>query len=348
MWSRTVIRVRIVAVALSCVVATGVAAFGPQAPAMPNPKDISGVPLPVAEVPAGTVSVRVIRGDFSNNLAKQPVQFVIGGKTETRQTDADGRAQISGLVPGTHLKAVTVVDGERIESQDIAMGASGVRVVLVATDPEVAKREAEDRRLAASPPRRGTVVFSSESRVIAQFENDKLTIFYVLNVLNTARTPVEIGGPLIVELPPEAQGAAMLQESSKQATVNGRHVTVLGPFKPGATSVQVAFGLPFTGSTAHLEQKWPVPLEQVAVLVPQTGGLDFRSPQVSKKDHGTDQGQELLLGSGPALPAGAEFTLDVVGLPHHALWPRYIALTLAGLFMTMGIWAAATPSRRTA
>jgi hypothetical protein len=294
------------------------------------------------------VSVRVIRGDFSNNVTKQPVQFVIGAKTETRATDAEGRAQISGLAPGTHLKAVAVVDGERIESQDIAIGSTGIRVVLVATDPEVAKRAAEDRRLAEAPAVRGTVVFSPESRVIAQFENDKLTIFYVLDVLNTARTPVDIGGPLIIELPSEAQGAALLAESSKQATVNGGHVTVLGPFKPGATSVQVAFGLPFTGASAHLEQKWPVPLEQVAVLVPQTGGLDFRSPQVSKKDHGTDQGQELLLGSGPALPAGALFTLDVDGLPHHALWPRYVALTLAGLFMTMGIWAAATPARRSA
>lgn len=330
------------------VLAASVAAFAQQAPMMPNPKEISGVPLPATDVPAGTISVRVIRGDFSNNVTKQPVQFTVGSKTETRTTDDGGRATLSGVAPGTHVKAVTVLDGVRIESQDIAMATSGVRVVLVGVDPEVAKREAEDARLANAPPVKGTVVFSSESRVVAQFENDKLTIFYVLNVLNTARTPVDIGGPLVIELPSEAQGAGMLEESTKQATVNGGHVTVLGPFKPGTTPVQVAFGLPFSGATAHLEQRWPVPMEQVAVLVPQTGGLDFRSPQVAKKDRGTDQGQELLLGSGPALPAGAEFTLDIDGLPHHALWPRYVALALAGLVMTMGIWAAATPARRAA
>jgi hypothetical protein len=39
-------------------------------------------------------------------------------------------------------------------------------------------------------------------------------------------------------------------------------------------------------------------------------------------------------------------TLEIGGLPHHALWPRYTALTLAGVILAAGVWAAAVPARR--
>ena len=54
---------------------------------------------------------------------------------------------------------------------------------------------AEDKALAAAPPVKGIVVLGPESRVIAQMSNDLLHIYYVLDIINTARTPVDIGGP---------------------------------------------------------------------------------------------------------------------------------------------------------
>jgi hypothetical protein len=313
---------------------------------MPNPKEISGVPLPATDVPAGTVSVRVVRGAFTSNVTNQPVEFTIDGKKQTKNTDADGRAVVSGLKPGTKLRAVTVVDGTRIESQEITIGDGGFRVVLVGVDPEAEKRAAEDKALAEGPAVKGAVVFGPESRVIAELADDRLNMFYVVDVLNTARTPIDTGGPLIINLPHDARSASLLQGSSFQATLTGGRVTVTGPFSPGTTSLQVGFELPHDGPAVHIEQVWPAPLEQVTVLVTQTGGLDLQSPQVTSKQAGADQGQNLLLGSGPPLPAGRTFALDITGLPYHPRWPRNVALLLSACVLSAGFWAAFGPGSR--
>ena len=42
-----------------------------------------------------------------------------GGKVlSTVKTDENGRAEFSGVAPGTTVKAVATVDGERLESQE--------------------------------------------------------------------------------------------------------------------------------------------------------------------------------------------------------------------------------------
>lgn len=220
---------------------------------MPDPKQISGVPLPATDVPAGNVSVRVVRGSFANNVAGQPVEFTVDGKTQTIKTDEQGRALIAGLKNGEHLKAVTVLDGKRIESQDITIGATGIRVVLVGVDPEAVKRAAEDAKLATGPAIKGLVVLGPESRIITQLTDDCLDIYYVLQVLNSARTPVDIGGPLIIDLPTEARSASLMDQPPPNATLTGTRLTVTGPFAPGPTVVSLAFELPFSGGSVRVD-----------------------------------------------------------------------------------------------
>ena len=315
--------------------------------AMPKPSEISGVPLPAADLAAGTVSVRVIRGSFANNLPGQLVEFTVDGKTQAAKTDAGGRAQISGLAAGVHVRAVTVVDGERLESQEVTIGVSGIRLVLVATDPEAVARQREDSKLAAGPAVRGLVVFGPESRIIVTLAEDRLTVYYVVEIVNTARTPVDIGGPLVLDLPADARGATLLDGSSPQATTKGTRLTVTGPFAPGSTTAQVAYEVPLATGAVRLEQTWPVMLQQLTVLVPQTGALDIQSPQIASKRTVVDQGQTLILASGPAIAADQRLTLDISGLPHHPVWPRYLALTLAGAMISIGTWAAVfVPARR--
>jgi hypothetical protein len=313
---------------------------------MPDPKQIAGVPLPATDLPSGTVSVRVIRGNFDKNIAGTAVEFTVDGKVRRVITDASGRAQVSGLARGAKVRAAATIDGARLESQEIVVADSGVRVVLVATDPEIEKRAEEDRRLANAPPVPGMVVLGPESRVIAEMSDDRLNVFYVLQILNTARTAVDPGGPVIFDLPRDARGASLLQGSSKQATAKGPRVIVTGPFAPGATLVQVAYEQPYSGDTVRIEQKWPAALQNVAVLVPQIGGLDVRSPQITSKREVTDQGQKLIVAGGPAIPAGQSLVLEISGLPHHPAWPRYVALSLAVVIAGAGIWAAASPNPR--
>ncbi|MCC7007362.1 MAG: hypothetical protein IT184_00950 [Acidobacteria bacterium] len=315
---------------------------------MPDLRQMSGVPLPASDLPAGTVSVRVIRGNFANNLAGVPVEFLVDGKTTTLNTDAQGRAQFSGLKPGSRVKASATVDGERLESQEVTIEQTGFRFVLAALDPDAAARAADEQRQAAGPATGGAVVLGPGSRVIAEFSNDQLLIFYVLSILNTARTPVDIGGPLIVEMPTGARGTSLIEDSSPQASANGPRVIVTGPFKPGTTQVNVRFELPYSGPTAVLEQRWPAPLQQLQFFALKTGQMGATSPQFSSTQSATEQGQPLIIATGPAIAAGTPLRIEITGLPHHARWPRIVALVAAGAIACLGLWAAFAPGTRRA
>jgi len=312
---------------------------------MPTAKEMSGRVLPVPDVPVGTVTVRVMRGD--KNIVGHVADLLVDGKRRTATTGADGRASFSGLAKGAKIKAVATVDGERLESQDATIVESGLRIVLVATDPEQVKREEEDRRLAAGPAAAGTVVLGPESRVIAEMSGDRLSIYYLLQIVNSARTPVDIGGPLIFELPREARGSTVLEESTPTATANGPRITVLGPFAPGVTPVQAAYELPYSGPTARLTQTWPAALQQLTVMVQQIGGLSIASSQFTATRDINDQGQALILGTGPGLAAGQALTLEISGLPHRPEWPRNLALALVGAIIAAGLLGAYGGARRT-
>lgn len=329
----------VVLVAALLAVLAGVSPAAAQAQ-MPDPSLISGKALPDGSAPVGTVSVRVIRGGWANNVANQPVEFTIDGKTRSVKTDSEGRAVVSGLKAGTNVKTAVVVDGARIESDGVTLAESGIRFVLVAVDPDAAKRAAEERALAAGPAVKGIVVLAPTSQVIAELQDDRLNVFYSLDILNTARVSVDTGGPLVFDLPTGALSASLIDGSSKQGTVIGPRLTVTGPFAPGTTSVQVGFEMPISGGTVEISQRWPAALQQVTVVMPKSGVLDLQSPQLTAKQSATNQGQPIVMATGPAIPAGGTLTFEITGLPHTATWPRNLALVLAGLIMLSGIWAA--------
>lgn len=304
---------------------------------MPNPKEISGVPLPAADLAAGSVSVRVIRGGFDKNVPNQPVVFTIDGTPRTISTDAQGRAQVDGLKAGAIVSASTVVDGATIGSQTVTLAGSGIRFVLVAVDPDMAAREAEDKRLAASAAVPGTVVFGPESRIVIEPGDETVTVFYVLDVINSARTPVDIGGPLMFQLPTGARGAGLLEGATPQAKILGPKVTVLGPFAPGTTSVQLGFELATGADTKTIRQTWPVSMPEGTIVLQKTGREDLVSTQVSSKSETTSNGQQVIFGRTAAVPAGGTFEVEVTGLAHHARWPRYLGLSLALGFVLVGL-----------
>lgn len=314
---------------------------------MPNPKEMSGRPLPATDVPVGTVTVRVIRGGFDKDVPNQPVEFTIDGTARVVNTDATGRATVSGLRSGTSVTAVATVDGERLESQTFVMGSSGMRVALVATDPDDTARAAEDKTLASAPATKGIVVLGPGSRVVVELGEDGLTVFYLMEILNTARTPVDIGGPLIFELPQGARGTSILPESSPQGSANGPRLIVTGPFAPGATMVEAAYELPYRGATVSLEQVWPATLQQLSLIVEQQGALDISSPQISGRGTMSSQGKPFISASGPAIQAGQKLTIAFSGLPHRPVWPMWVALGIGLSFVSWGLWSVWTaPARR--
>lgn len=305
-------------------------------------KQASGIPLPDSSLPAGTVSVRVVRETFANNLPGIDVVFTADGASKTVKTGEDGRAQMNGLKPGTRLKVSAVVGSERLESQEVTIADSAIRFVLVASGPAGSATAA----MRAAPAVPGQVILGPQSRIVADYSDERLNIYYALQIVNGGSAPVDIGGPLLINLPSEARGAGLMEASTPQAKVAGSRVTVLGPFAPGVTSVNVAFELPYSGPTAHLQQKWPVEAQPFGIFALKTGDLDLVSSQMSTKQSSVQQGQPLVMGLLAQVPTGQSLDVDITGLPHHAVWPRNVALGSAGTIALLGLWAAFGPSSR--
>jgi len=316
--------------------------FAGQGGQMPDPKAMSGMPLPVPDLPVGTVTARVIRGQLSNPLEGQAVELTGAGAAKTATTDASGRATFAGLTPGTRVKMTVTVSGEKVESQEFDVPSQGgIRVMLVATDAATEARAAEDKKLAAEPPLNGTVVLGDQSRFVIEIGDDALNVFNIMQIVNTAKRRVQTPTPLVFDLPKDAVGAGLLEGSSQHAVAAGNKVTVNGPFAPGTTTVQFAYSIPLGSETITIDQKMPARLTQVSVVAQKTPGMDLSSPQVKEHRDMAAEGQTYIVGQGGGVKAGDSVTLTLSGLPHRPTWPRNIALLLAAVILGAGAWGAA-------
>lgn len=315
-----------------------------QGPAMPDPKEIAGVPLPIGDMAVGTVTVRVIRGTLANNVAGQIVELIGDGAARQQRTGESGRVEFTALRPGARVKAVAVVGDERLESQEFPVpSAGGIRVLLVATDPDAAKRAQEDRRLAGGPAQRGAVVLGEQSRFVVEMGDEALNVFSILQIVNTARVPVEPPQPVVFESAPDGGNVTLLNGSSPRAAAEERRIVVAGPFPPGTTLVQFAYAVPYSGPDVTIEQRLPIPLNQFTLMAQKVGEMRLSSPQLAGQREVAAQGETYMVGQGPGVPAGTAISLSFSGLPHTPRWPRNAALALASLILIGGAWSSFRP-----
>ena len=302
---------------------------------MPDPKQMSGVPLPVGDLPPGTVTVRVVRGTMTNVISGQRVDL-IGPTPMSANTNDTGRAEFTGLRPGIRVRASTTVDGENLESQEFIVPSNGgIRLALVATD-----KAGPNPQAAQAPAQNGTVVLGQQSRFIFEMGDESLNCFAVLEIVNAAGTPVQTAQPIVFDLPAESRGAGLLDGSTPQASVLDKRVIVRGPFASGTTSLQFAYSLPITGASLTVEQALPLPLGQVSVMAQKVGDMQLESPQIAEHRDMPLQGETFIVGKGPAIPAGRVISFRFTGLPHQPVWPRNLALGLALAILIVGVWAS--------
>lgn len=312
----------------------------PSGAQMPDPRQMSGVPLPTGEIPAGTVTVRVVRGALTNIVTSHPVELV-GQLSASGTTNAQGRAEFTGLAIGSRVKAVTTVDGERLESQEFTLPPNaGIRIMLVASDSGAAARAEEDQRLAAGPARTGIVVLSEQSRFVIELGDGGLNVFNIFELQNTARVPVQPAVPIVFEVPDGAEHLALLEGSSPLAMAAGDRVNVKGPFPPGPTVVQFAYTMPYAGGSASITQRLPAALARLSVVAQKVGDMSLSSPQLAQQREMSAEGQTYVIGQGAPLAAGSDITFAFAGLPHQPLWPRNLALALACIILLGGAWGA--------
>jgi hypothetical protein len=305
---------------------------------MPDPKQMSGIPRPVDDLPNGTVSVRLIRGQLSNNITGHPVDLHAGSRVTTVKTDENGRAEFKGI-SGETVKFSADVDGEHLESQEfVAPQKGGIRLMLVATDP--------NKKGAAAPPPAvtGSVVVGSQSRFVLQPREEAVDVFYLLDISNTQSVPVNPPAPFAFDMPDGASGTTIMEGSSPQASVKGTRVTVAGPFAPGHTFVQVATTLPAEDGSIEIAQKLPANLEELAVIAKKVGDTSLKSPQLKEQREMPAEGEMFIAGTGGGVEAGRAIQLTVDGVPHHSQAPRRIALLIAAIVILAGAWFATRPA----
>lgn len=325
------------AAALALALVTGAASAAAQIQ-MPDPKEMSGIPRPVTDLPDNTLSVRMIRGQLSNNLVGQEVELHVGGDVRTATTDEDGRAEFSGIPAGTPVTATATVDGEALQSQEFPFpGRGGIRLMLVATDPNAPPSPP------ALDPIDAPVVLSDRTRIVIEPDDEVVRLYYLLEIVNAATAPANPPVPFELELPSGSGGATLIEGSSPQAQLSGTHLRVPGPFPSGSTFVQIAARFPVTTGTLEIAQAFPAALQQVAVIVRKLGDTKITSPQITNQQEFTEEGETYIQAVGPPVTAGQAVALTLSGVPHHSQTPRRAALTLAMLITLAGLWLALTP-----
>jgi hypothetical protein len=113
-------------------------AAAPALAQMPDLRSMSGRPLPVSDLPPGTVVIRVVRQSPANPVAGVDVTSTSrsangDARARTAKTGADGRATFEGVPTGGDFQASVTVDGERLETARFPVPPmGGVRVMLIA------------------------------------------------------------------------------------------------------------------------------------------------------------------------------------------------------------------------
>jgi hypothetical protein len=110
----------------------------PTSAQMPDLRSMSGRPLPVADLPVGTVVLRVVRGSVTDPVVGAEVITTIRtaageARSGSGKTGPDGRVTFEGLPFGGEFEATVTVDGERLDTARFSLPRTGgIRVMLIA------------------------------------------------------------------------------------------------------------------------------------------------------------------------------------------------------------------------
>jgi hypothetical protein len=333
-------RLAVTLLALACTVVAAQAQ-------MPDPRMMSGQVIPTGDLPTGSVTVRVIRQTMANAVAGVGVELHGAGDVRHAVTGAQGRAQFDGLPVGARVHVVAIVDGERLESIEFPVPpAGGIRTLLAAgvgagtstgaapVAPDVS--EGQKSRL----HKESELVLGADTRFAFEFQDDTLTAFYLLEIVNPEAAPLSIASPLVIDLPSSATGTAVMPGGSPLATASGPRVTIMGPFPPGVTQVPVAFRIESWGERWRLEQRFPLAIENVAVAAQKLRGMTLESPQATTVREAAFQGMPYLVATGGRVDPNQPLTLILNGLPHRSSTPLYVTLAIAIAVLCWGVWTA--------
>ena len=189
--------------------------------------------------------------------------------------------------------------------------------MLVATDTDKAARRAAD---AGAPAVAGAVVLGGQSRIVIEPGDESVDVYYLLDIVNNARAPVNPPTPFAFDMPDGAVGHRDPQGSSPLASVDRHARDACRAVPAGPHVVQVAgdaAGRAAGRSTSR--RRFPATLEQLAVIVKKVGDMKLTSPQLERAAGDDGRGRDRSSPRRAArLPPASRCQLTLTGLPHHS------------------------------
>jgi hypothetical protein len=142
-----------------------------------------------------------------------------------------------------------VLDSGRRQAARLAAPSTCSRKVVCACCSWPRTQAPRRHRPRRSAPLTGPVTIAGESRIVIEPGDGTLAVYYILDIVNASSSPVNPEKPFVFTMPADATNTTVIQGSSPLASNKGREVTVVGPFPPGTTAIQVAAEFPVTSGS---------------------------------------------------------------------------------------------------
>ena len=300
--------------------------------AQPDPSQMSGLPLPDGELPDGTISVRVIRGQLTNNVQDHPVDLHQGDIV----TDRHHRCQRPGDVSHAESRCRGIC-GDRARRPAYPVPAvRGTRARWCA--PHARGRGRSDGACATG----GAGIRDIWERIV---DPDRAGRGNRRGLLPARRAQYGPGAG-------RAGGADCLRTCRRGRSRppccrdrrpgrsrRDRASSCPDRFPPGVTPLRVGYVLPYTSGSLVVSQRFPANLEALVMMVEKWGAMDVASKQISRRGDlsvAESGGTPYLLAGGPLIPAGEPLAFELTGLPHHNRMPTNLALVIAVGMLAIG------------
>lgn len=294
------------------------------APALAQPAAALGHPLPDGNLPAGTISVRVVAGSPSVPVTGTDVTLTINNEPRNARTDAAGRATFAGLPPGATVQAtIQDAEGKPVTSDAFPVPEEGGARLMLSTKPFTGG--------GGMPPMMGGgAAGMPEPRAMSgqprPERNDPAGTYTVRVTYNDLKMDA---GKLTDPNPPVGQPVSLVAYSADDSitvttknTLGDGHVTFENLDVTGGTSYFVLTNLPRGAGTDRLIAVPAVPDPQGGVRAVLSG--EKRDSTAAPLDDYT----KLVPNDGTVVPAGkVRVTLDGVPVDASALVTLFDATT---------------------
>jgi len=353
-----------------------------------RPTGQARAPEPDAALKDGLVAAVVTRGGKGAEGIAIEVVPADGGEGAAAaspgavRTDADGRAVIEGLTPGTRYVLRADIHGRLVESAPFQPAdKGGTRIEIEASwqefqslrarftgvehgaDQVYIARIIQGGRPFLSPPFQLTAARGAATQVIVfpdlllafhgggQLDDDKLWFQIQFSVINPSLVPHDPGPDgLRIPLPAGFRAASVGDPMSARVKVDEDEGLVWrGAIPSGQHDIVASFFLPTDGGTTELDLTLPLGAFDSQLVLENTPGVRVEAPGLQQQPtRGRDGRRLLVLGDIQKRP-GERIQIRIDGLPQHPAWMRWsriaVGLGVIGL-IGWAVWGMVARARR--